>query len=216
MGSANKFLLCIFAACSVTLAGRQKSTGTTGTKSSAPKSKSSADQSAEDVQTSNKASPVENCSPSDAINRPNIVFIMLDDLGWGDLSATTGQFPTPNMDSLMTNGVTLNRHYVHLMCSPSRTQFLTGRYAMNLGFGEFFPWDDSEMGGIPIGQPTVANWLSDFGDYTTYGVGKWQMGYANERLTPLYNGFNHFYGFYQGAIDYVTKTYNDIEDGDIG
>jgi len=103
-----------------------------------------------------------------------------------------------------------------LMCSPSRTQFLTGRYAMNLGFGEFIPWDDAEIGGIPIGQPTIANWLSQFGDYTTYGVGKWQLGYANRQLTPEAKGFNHFYGFYQGAINYVTKTYNDIVYGDIG
>ena len=101
---------------------------------------------------------------------------MMDDLGFGDISATTGQFPTPNMDKLYTESVQIKRHYVHLMCSPSRTQFLTGRYAMNLGFGEFIPWDDAEIGGIPIGQPTIANWLSQFGDYTTYGVGKWQLG----------------------------------------
>merc|ERR1719242_1450263 len=165
---------------------------------------------------SNSKTPEECSSGKAPEERPNILFILMDDLGWGDLSATTGQFPTPNMDSLYTNSLQINRHYIHLMCSPSRTQFITGRYAMNLGFGEFFPWDDAEIGGIPIGQPTVANWLSQYGDYTTYGVGKWQMGYSNERLTPLYNGFNHFYGFYQGAIDYVTKTYNDIEDGDIG
>ena len=114
---------------------------------------------------------------SDSIVRPNIVFILLDDLGWGDLSGTTGQFPTPNMDSLYKfNSVQLTRHYVHLMDSPSRTQFLTGRYAMNLGFGEFDAWEDSVIGGIPIGQPTVANWLSQFGEYTTYGVGKWHLG----------------------------------------
>ena len=112
----------------------------------------------------------------DTALRPNIVFIVLDDLGWGDISFTSGQFPTPHIDSLFTNGVQLTRHYVHLMCSPSRTQFLTGRYAMNLGFGVFQPWDDSEIGGIPIGQPTIANWLSEFGGYTTYAVGKWHLG----------------------------------------
>ena len=111
--------------------------------------------------------------------RPNIVMIMLDDLGFGDISATTGQFPTPNMDSLYLNGIQLSHHYVHLMCSPSRTQFITGRYAMNLGFGEFLPWNNLEAGGIPIGQPTLANWLSEYGDYTTYGVGKWHMGTYN-------------------------------------
>ena len=108
--------------------------------------------------------------------RPNFVMIMLDDLGFGDISATTGQFPTPNMDILYLHGIQLSHHYVHLMCSPSRTQFITGRYAMNLGFGEFLPWNNLEAGGIPIGQPTLANWLSEYGDYTTYGVGKWHMG----------------------------------------
>ena len=100
----------------------------------------------------------------------------MDDLGWGDISYKWGQFPTPHMDSLFHNALILDRHYVHLMCSPSRTQFLTGRYAMNLGFGVFQPWDDSEIGGIPIGQPTIANWLSEFGEYTTYAVGKWHLG----------------------------------------
>merc|ERR1719242_694058 len=88
---------------------------------------------------------------------------------------------------------------------------------MNLGFGDFIPWDDTEVGGIPIGQPTLANWLREFGDYTTYCVGKWHLGYSNERLTPhLHKGFDHFYGFYQGAIDYVTKEYEDIVDGNVG
>ena len=107
---------------------------------------------------------------------PNIVFILMDGLGWGDLSSTTGKFPTPNMDSLWTHSVQLQRHYVHLAGSPSRTQFLTGRYAMNMGMGTFQSWGDSMIGGIPIGQPTVANWLSEFGEYTTYGVGKWHLG----------------------------------------
>merc|ERR1719384_1979427 len=92
--------------------------------------------------------------------RPNLIFIVLDSLGWGDLSVTTGQHPTPNMDALYRNAVRLNRHYVHLMGSASRTQLLTGRYAMNLGFGSFEPWGESEIGGVPLGQPTAAQWLS--------------------------------------------------------
>ena len=103
-------------------------------------------------------------------------FVLLDDLGWGDLSMSSGQFPTPQMDELVSSGVRLQRHYVHLMCSPSRTQFLTGRYAMHQGFGQFYPWNNLEIGGIPIGQPTLANWLSEFGTYSTYAVGKWHLG----------------------------------------
>merc|ERR1719242_313866 len=56
-----------------------------------------------------------------------------------------------------------------------------------------------------MGQPTIANWLSEFGHYTTYAVGQWHLGYANERLLPLHNGFDHFYGFYLDAIDYRSK-----------
>jgi len=145
---------------------------------------------------------------SDDVSRPNIVMILMDGLGWGDLSATTGRISTPNMDKIYNNGVRLSRHYVHLAGSPSRTQFLTGRYAMNLGFGEFNSWDDSVAGGIPSGQPTLANWLRDLGGYTTYAVGKWHLGYANRLLLPAAKGFDHFFGFYQGAIAYDTKKYN--------
>merc|ERR1719361_2134382 len=81
----------------------------------------------------------------------------MDGMGWGDLSATTGKFPTPNMDTLYTSGVRLDRHYVHLTGSASRTQFLTGRYAMHMGFGDMDSWPDSSIGGIPVGQPTSLN-----------------------------------------------------------
>jgi len=151
----------------------------------------------------------------DKILRPNLIFILLDSLGMGDLSVTTGQWPTPNMDALYRNSVRLNRHYVHLMGSASRTQFLTGRYAMNLGFGQFAPWSESEIGGIPMGQPSIANWLSQFGDYTTYGLGQWQLGYANRRLLPLENGFHHFYGSLSDAVAHsVPSTDLDINSPD--
>ena len=110
-------------------------------------------------------------------------------------------------------GLTLDAHYIHLMCSPSRTQIITGRYAMHQGFGKMLPWDYTEIGGIPLGQATVANWLKDMGGYKTYGIGKWHMGYSYEGQTPLYRGFDHFYGFYQGAIHYDTKNYVDIKYG---
>ncbi len=47
---------------------------------------------------------------------------------------------------------------------------------MNMGFGDMESWGDSSIGGIPVGQPTIAQWLSEFGEYTTYGVGKWHLG----------------------------------------
>eukprot|EP01083_Nonionella_stella_P112684 331796_1 len=145
---------------------------------------------------------------------PNIVFILMDDLGWHDVSFNGGQFPTPNIDSLWSESVELNRHYIHLMCSPSRTQFLTGRYAMRQGIGKMLPWDYTEIGGIPVGQPTVADWLKTMGNYTTYSIGKWHCGYAYEGLLPTSKGFDHFFGFYQGAIHYGNMKYIDIKFGD--
>eukprot|EP01084_Bolivina_argentea_P061947 113242_1 len=90
---------------------------------------------------------------------PNIVFILLDDLGWHDVGFNGGKYPTPNIDAFQSHSIQLTRHYIHLMCSPSRTQFLTGRYAMYQGIGIMDPWDYTEIGGIPLGQPTIANWL---------------------------------------------------------
>eukprot|EP01083_Nonionella_stella_P179848 639660_1 len=145
---------------------------------------------------------------------PNIVFILMDDIGWNDVGFNDAQWPTPNIDWLQSHGVSLTRHYIHLMCSPSRSQFITGRYAMYSGYGQMLPWDYTEIGGIPIGQPTIASWLKEMGGYTTYGVGKWHLGYSSDALLPTKRGFDHFYGFYQGAIHYDNLKYIDIKYGD--
>eukprot|EP00486_Rosalina_sp_Unknown_P002956 CAMPEP_0201567758 /NCGR_PEP_ID=MMETSP0190_2-20130828/8399_1 /ASSEMBLY_ACC=CAM_ASM_000263 /TAXON_ID=37353 /ORGANISM="Rosalina sp." /LENGTH=56 /DNA_ID=CAMNT_0047988105 /DNA_START=186 /DNA_END=353 /DNA_ORIENTATION=- len=55
---------------------------------------------------------------------------------------------------------------------------------MRQGIGKMLPWDYTEIGGIPVGQPTVANWLKSMGKYATYAVGKWHMGYAYQGLLP--------------------------------
>ena len=115
-------------------------------------------------------------SDDEPMERPNIVFILMDDVGWNDVSFMGGQIPTPALDSLYEESVFLNNHYIHLMCSPSRSQIITGRYSMYQGFGKMMPWDYTELGGIPVGQPTVANWLKSMGKYATYAVGKWHMG----------------------------------------
>ena len=137
----------------------------------------------------------------------------MDDIGWNDVGFNGGQFPTPNIDALHAESVYLNRHYIHLMCSPSRSQMITGRYAMYQGYGKMLPWDYTEIGGIPVGQPTIAQWLKEVGGYTTYAVGKWHMGYASAHLLPTARGFDHFFGFYQGAIHYHDLKYIDIKYG---
>ena len=80
------------------------------------------------------------------------------------------------MDKLFDESISLSSHYIHLTCSPSRSQFLTGRYAMYSGQGRIQPWDTGSIGSIPIGQPLIANWLKEYSSYNTYYVGKWHLG----------------------------------------
>ena len=146
----------------------------------------------------------------------HIVYALLDDIGWSDISATGGQFPTPVMDDLYNDGIVLNRHYIHYLCSPSRAQFLTGRRCFNMGYGKMQPWGYTQAGALPVGQPTIANWFRDFyasnpnndiPKYETYGLGKWHIGYASEYNTPQYKGFDHYYGFYQSGVNYEDKSH---------
>lgn len=129
---------------------------------------------------------------------PNIVFVLFDDLGWADASFNDSQFPTPNIDSLRDSGIELRRHYIHMVCSISRSQYLTGRYAMYQGIGRRHPFGRGQLGGIPISQPTIADYLHSAG-YTTYAMGKWQVGSAYRGLLPSGKGFDHFFGFFDWA-----------------
>ena len=137
---------------------------------------------------------------------PNIIFFLLDDFGYGDLSATGAEYSTPNLDDLFDNGIELRSHYIGLLCSPSRTQMLTGRYAWNLGLSSFYAFGHSTIESIPAAVPTIGTLLKEYTGYSTYAVTKWQLGYAAWEHTPLYRGFDHFYGFYNGQIDYWNKT----------
>ena len=142
---------------------------------------------------------------SDPRTPPNVVMLMFDDLGWMDLSQNGGQIPTPNMDSLFTESINLKRHYVGMVGSISRSQFLTGRYAMYSGYGKMSSFGVGNIGGIPVGLPTLPQWLKAYNsDYTTYGVGKWFLGYATNSLLPKNKGFDHFFGAYSGAIYYSS------------
>src|SRR5262249_52903141 len=81
-----------------------------------------------------------------AADRPNIVFIIADDLGWADVAFHGGNAPTPTLDKLAREGVELTQHYVHPLCSPTRASLLSGRYGSRFGVtspqaDRAFPWD---------------------------------------------------------------------------
>lgn len=136
---------------------------------------------------------------------PNVVLILADDLGYADLGCQgCRDIPTPNIDSLATQGVRFTNGYVSCpVCSPTRAGLLTGRYQQRFGH-EFNPGPAAAASakfGLPLTEKTVADWLKEQG-YTTGMVGKWHLGYGADQV-PQKRGFDEFFGFLGGAHSYL-------------
>ena len=138
----------------------------------------------------------------------NIVYIVADDLGWADVGYhAPSQIRTPHIDRLVAEGVELNRFYASPVCSPSRASLMTGRSPMRYGmaYAVVRPW---QTHGIPLEEQTLPEAFRA-ANYQTWMVGKWHLGHWNSRLTPNARGFDHFYGFLTGDIDYFEHTRED-------
>ncbi|MFM8290101.1 MAG: sulfatase-like hydrolase/transferase, partial [Planctomycetia bacterium] len=133
---------------------------------------------------------------------PNILLIVADDLGWGDVGWHAGLFRTPHMDRLVAGGVELDRHYVQPVCTPTRTALLSGRYP-----GRFGPQalDASNLRAMAPGTLTLPSALRSVG-YATYQAGKWHLG-SRPEWGPTTYGFDHAYGTLTGAADPWTHLY---------
>jgi len=162
-----------------------------------------------------------------AEERPNIVFILADDMGWNQPGFNGGNPAlTPNIDHLASEGMRLNDFYTHSVCAPTRAAFLTGRYA----FRTWSDWRSEDFGkpsylaklGLELavnerGEPTrrihaldtnertIAEALGDAGYFTSL-IGKWHLGEWLPEHLPMGQGFDHQYGHYAWGIDYYTKT----------
>ena len=137
---------------------------------------------------------------AESAQKPNIVLILADDLGYGDLGIQGCQeFATPHIDSIAKNGMRFSNAYVTApVCSPSRAGLLTGRYQDRFGFtGNPAP---SAHWGLPVGEQTLATALREAG-YRTAAFGKWHLG-EEARYRPLNRGFEEFYGFLSGKHSY--------------
>ena len=142
---------------------------------------------------------------SRAAARPNVVFILADDLGRHDCGFMGGtQIETPHLDQLAKAGTILDAFYVQPVCSPTRAALMTGRYPMRHGLqvGVVRPWAQY---GLPLEEITLAQRLKEAG-YTTAIVGKWHLGHFRPEYLPTRRGFDHQYGHYNGAIDYFTHV----------
>jgi arylsulfatase A-like enzyme len=134
--------------------------------------------------------------------KPNILFIVADDLGYADLGFQgCHDIPTPNIDALATSGVRFTSGYVSgPYCSPTRAGLMTGRYQTRFGH-EFNPGDKN---GLPLGETTIADRLKAAG-YVTGLVGKWHLG-SLPQFHPQKRGFAEFFGFLAGAHDYFRSA----------
>jgi len=139
-------------------------------------------------------------------NRPNIVVIVADDLGYADTGCQgCKDIATPNIDSIARNGVHFTDGHVSCpVCSPTRAGLITGRYQQRFGH-EFNPGAPPEGAkeniGLPLTEITMADILKRAG-YTTAVVGKWHLGMA-PRFNPTKRGFDEFFGFLHGAHSYI-------------
>jgi len=136
-------------------------------------------------------------------SRPNIVFILADDLGWGDLSCYgRPDYRTPNIDLLALQGTKFTDAYsASAVCTPTRCGYITGRYParFKIGLEEPLIATNSNVGLEP-NQPTVASLLKQSG-YDTALIGKWHLGFRPE-WGPNAHGFDEFFGILAGAGDY--------------
>ncbi|MEM1296851.1 MAG: arylsulfatase [Verrucomicrobiota bacterium] len=133
--------------------------------------------------------------------KPNIVLIVVDDLGWNDVGYHNPEIHTPNIDRLAEENVELNRFYVTPQCSPTRAGLLTGRYPHRFGMLDKVI-SPTQANGMPEDEYTLAEMLGDAGYKHRAMMGKWHLGLRSEVFHPLNHGFTEFYGHYNGAIDY--------------
>ena len=137
---------------------------------------------------------------ADGPPRPNIVLIVADDLGTGDVGWHGGPYQTPNLDKLAKAGVRLEQHYSLPVCSPTRAALLTGRF--NSRFGCTSPTNDRVL---PFDTVTLARALKSVG-YATAIVGKWHLG-SRPEWGPNHYGFDHAYGSLAGGVTAFGHVY---------
>ncbi len=160
-----------------------------------------------------------------AQSRPNIVFILVDDMGYGDLSCMgSTDIQTPHIDRIASEGVKLTDFYSNApVCSPTRCGFITGRWQQRVGFewalgytanrhrlvdDQWITVDHMHQGiGLPASQPGIAKMLHEVG-YHCGAFGKWHLGYDDE-FSPLRHGFQEYFGELLGHADYYRHVYFD-------
>jgi arylsulfatase A-like enzyme len=154
------------------------------------------------------SSPRGTASPS--ASKPNIVYIVADDLGWKDVGYHGSDIRTPALDALAAKGARLEQFYVQPMCTPTRASFLTGRYPLRYGL-QTLVIPSASTYGLPTDEWLLPQALKEAG-YTTALVGKWHLGHADKKFWPMQRGFDVHYGPLIGELDYFTHEQHGVTD----
>src|SRR5713226_1119663 len=143
---------------------------------------------------------------------PNIVFFLADDLGYADVACYgRPDIKTPNIDNIAHRGLRFLQAYANsAVCTATRTALITGRYQYRLRLGLEEPLRGNLDVGLPPEHPTLPSLLRKAG-YSTTLVGKWHLGFL-PKFGPLKSGYDHFYGFRSGAVDYFSHTIGGKDD----
>jgi arylsulfatase A-like enzyme len=138
-----------------------------------------------------------------ADRKPNIVYIVADDLGWKDVGFNGAtDLKTPNLDALAAGGARLVQFYVQPMCTPTRAAIMTGRYPFRYGLQTAVIPAVSAYG-LDTNEWLMPQALKEAG-YDTAIIGKWHLGHADKKYWPRQRGFDYQYGPMIGEVDYFT------------
>ena len=155
-------------------------------------------------------------SPANAQQRvssqkPNIVHIVADDLGWKDVGFNgCTDIKTPNLDKLTATGAKLSQFYVQPMCTPTRAALMTGRYPFRYGL-QTIVIPTAANYGLDTSEYLMPQCLKDAG-YKTAIIGKWHLGHADRKYWPKQRGFDYQYGAMIGELDYFTHDEHGVLD----
>lgn len=142
--------------------------------------------------------------------KPNIIYIVADDLGWKDVGYHGSDIRTPNIDRLAETGSRLEQFYAQPMCTPTRAAIMTGRYPFRYGL-QTLVITSGHTYGLPTDERLLPQALKDAG-YQTAIIGKWHLGHADPKFWPRQRGFDYQYGPLIGEIDYFTHEQHHVVD----